>query len=228
MSLVKQLKLYSYYQSSASWRVRAVLAFKGIPFEYEPINLLTGAQHSDIMPDINPMRQVPAMSITTNKDESHLINQSMTIIQFLEDNFPESPSIFPEDPILKYKSRAIAETITSGIQPLQNLETLVEYKKPLGLGETSREERFKIAQFWMTRKFEHLEKLVKASAGKFCVGDKPSLADFCLVPQMYNAKRFEIDMTPYATLVSINERLLEMDFIIKSHPLACPDAPATN
>lgn len=225
--MIKKLKLYSYYQSSASWRVRAVLAFKNIPFEYEAINLLTGEQHSDKMSNINPMKQVPALSITSNNDQSQLITQSLTIIQFLEENYPDSPSIFPRCPVLKSKSRAIAETIASGIQPLQNLETLVEYKKPLDSGDTSREERFKIAKYWMTKKFDNLEKLVKNTAGKYCVGDEPSLADFCLVPQIHNAKRFEIDMTNYPTLVTINERLLELDCIKKSHPLACPDSPAT-
>lgn len=226
MSPIKELILYSYYQSSASWRVRAVLAYKNVPFKYQPINLLIGEQHLEKMLEINPMRQVPALSVVSNNDDSQLLTQSLTIIQFLEEQYPDKP-LFSKDPILRSKSRAIAETIASGIQPFQNLETLVDYKRPLGLGDTSREERVKIAQYWLTKKLENLENLVKATAGKYCVGDEISLADVCLVPQMHNGKRFDIDFSKYPTLVTINERLLELDFIKKSHPLACPDAPAT-
>lgn len=224
MSSIKELVLYSYYQSSASWRVRTVLAIKKIPFKYEAVNLLGSEQHSNKYVAINPMHQVPALKVTDQSGNSHLLTQSLAIIEFLEENYPEI-SIYPGDSILRAKCRAIAETIASGLQPLQNLETLVEYSRPLGLGDTSREERVKIAQFWLTRKFDKLEQLVKSTAGKYCVGDQISIADVCLVPQMHNAKRFEIDTTKYPTLVAISSRLLELEAFKQSHPLSCPDAP---
>lgn len=226
MVLIKDLVLYSYYQSSASWRVRTVLALKDIPFKYEAVNLLGSEQHTEKYIDMNPMHQVPALKVIDQSGEAHLLTQSLAIIQFLEENYPDI-SIYPKDSILRAKSRAIAETISSGLQPLQNLETLVEYTKPLGLGDTSREDRVKIAQFWMTRKFKNLEELVKLSSGKYCVGDEISIADVCLVPQMHNAKRFEIDIQQYPTLTAINSRLLDLDVFKRSHPSACPDAPRT-
>lgn len=224
MTAIKELVLYSYYQSSASWRVRTVLAFKKIKYTYEAVNLLGSEQHSEKYVSVNPMHQAPSMKVIYDTGETHILTQSLTIIQFLEETYPEI-SIFPKDPILRAKSRAIAETISSGIQPLQNLETLVEYTKPINQSESSRDDRKKIAQFWMTRKFDKLEKLVKSTSGKYCVGDEVSLADICLVPQMHNAKRFDIDTSIYPTLTAINLRMLELDIIKESHPLSCPDAP---
>lgn len=218
---IKELVLYSYHLSSASWRVRAVLAFKKIPFKYENVHLLEGEQHSgDFLEKINPMHQVPALKVIDQEGEAHLITQSLAIIQFLEENYPE-PSIYPTDVIKRAKSRAIADTISSGIQPLQNLETLVHYKEALGLGEISPEERKKVGRFWITRKLENLEKLVKTSAGRFCVGDSISIADVCLVPQMFNARRFEIDTSKFPLLKEIDERLQEEEIIKNSHPSAC-------
>lgn len=222
---IKDLVLYSYYQSSASWRVRSVLAHKKVPFKYEAINLLAGQQHSDAdFAKLNPMHQVPLLKVTYEPDRTDCISQSLAIIQFIEEVYPEN-SILPEDPVLRAKSRAIAEFITSGIQPLQNLETLVEYGEPVGLGKIGSDKRMEVARYWLKKKFAALERLVKPTAGKYCVGDDLSIADICLVPQMHNAKRFEVDCGPYPTLVAINTRLLELDAIKTAHPLACPDAP---
>lgn len=225
---VKELTLYSYYYSSASWRVRAVLALKKIPFKYETIHLLDGEQHSNHFVDtINPMHQVPALKVVDRNDQAHLITQSLAIIQYLEELYPENP-IFPIDPIKRAKSRAIADTVSGGIQPLQNLETLVNYKKALGLGDISLDERKKVAQFWITRKLEHLEQLVKPTAGKYCVGDEVSIADVCLVPQMFNARRFEIDTNKFPLLKQIDDRLQKLEIFKVSNPFACPDAPKSS
>lgn len=225
MASIKEMTLYSYYYSSASWRVRAVLALKKIPFAYETIQLLEGKQHSDDYVKINPMHQVPALKVIDNENKTHLLTQSLAIIQFLEENYPGN-SIYPKDPVLRAKSRAIAETISGGIQPLQNLETLVRYGEPLGLGsEQNQETRKKIAAYWLNKKMVDLEKLVKNTAGKYCVGDEVTIADICLVPQMFNAKRFEIDSSKFPLLKEIDTRLQELEIFKVSHPFSCPDAP---
>lgn len=224
MSAIKELTLYSYFYSSASWRIRSVLALKNIPFIYETVQLLEGQQHSNDFVKINPLHQVPALKVELNNGQTHILTQSLAIIQFLEHHYPE-PSIYPKCAIRRAKSQAIADTISGGIQPLQNLETLVEYTKPLEKPALSPEERKKVAQYWIRGKFEKLEKLVAQTAGKFCVGDELTIADVCLVPQMFNARRFEIDTSPFPTLKAIDDRLQEMEIFKVSHPMACPDAP---
>lgn len=224
MSAIKELTLYSYFYSSASWRVRAVMALKNIPYKYETVQLLENDQHTEEFLKINPMRQVPALKVVDTNNKTHVLTQSSAIIQYLEENYPEN-SVYPQDQILRAKSRAIADTISGGIQPLQNLETLVKYGEPLGLGPHSPEERKKIAQFWITRKLENLEVLVKTTAGKYCVGDQVTIADIFLVPQMFNARRFEIDTTKYPVLKGIDDRMQNHDIIKKSCPQACPEAP---
>lgn len=223
-SPIKELTLYSYFYSSASWRVRSVLSLKNIPFKYQCVHLLNGEQHSEQFLKTNPMHQVPSLKVDLEDGSSHVLTQSLAIIKFLEDNYPE-PSVYPKDMILHAKSLAIADTISGGIQPLQNLETLVNYTEPLGLPALDQAARKKVAQFWIDRKLAQLEQLVGTTAGKYCVGDGVSIADICLVPQMFNARRFELDTSKYPLLKAIDERLQELEMFKVSHPLSCPDAP---
>lgn len=221
---IKEITLFSYFYSSASWRVRSVLALKKIPYKYECVHLLDGVQHSDEYLKVNPMHQAPSMKIVMKDGQTHHLTQSLAIIQYLEEMYPKN-SVLPKDPILRARSRAIADTISGGIQPLQNLETLLKYTEPLDQPALSPEERKKVAQYWIGRKLENLEKLVKPTAGKYCVGDEVTIADVSLVPQMFNARRFELDTSKYPMLKSIDERLQELEMFKVSHPLACPDAP---
>lgn len=224
MSAIKELTLYSYFYSSASWRIRSVLALKKIPFKYETVQLLEGQQHSDDFVKLSPMHQIPALKVEFNDGQTHVLAQSLAIIQFIEHHYPE-PSIYPKCALKRAKSQAIAETISSGIQPLQNYETLVKYTEPLEKPALTPEERKKVATYWIKGKLEKLEKLVAQTAGQFCVGDELTVADICLVPQMFNARRFEMDTTLYPTLKAIDDRLQEMEIFKVSHPMACPDAP---
>lgn len=223
MASIKELTLYSYYYSSASWRVRSVLALKKIPFKYQTVHLLNGEQRGEEYTKINPMGLVPSIKVVTADGKEHLLSQSLAIIQFLEENYPNEP-IYPSNPILRAQSRAIADTISGGIQPLQNLETLVEYTAPLEQEPLNPEARKKVARYWINKKLINLEKLVERTAGKYCVGDNVTIADVCLVPQMFNARRFELDTSKYPLLKAIDERLQELEMFKASHPMACPDA----
>lgn len=197
---------------------------KSIPHVYETVNLLGGQQHSDEFLKVSPMHQAPAIKVVLSDGQTHYLTQSLAIIQYLDEQYPDKP-IYPKDPILAAKSRAIADTISGGIQPLQNLETLLKYTEPLGLPELKPDERKKVAQYWISRKLANLELLVKTTAGKYCVGDQVTVADLSLVPQMFNARRFEVDTSKFPLLKEIDERLQELEMFKVSHPFACPDAP---
>ncbi|KAG9510996.1 Plastin-3 [Fragariocoptes setiger] len=214
--VVKELTLYGYYLSSASWRIRSTMALKDILYESVSVNLLAGNQHSDDYLEINPMHQVPSLRVKivneSGAEEVYTLTQSLAIIELLENLYPEKPSVYPnKDPIEIAKIRAIADTISSGIQPLQNLETLTKVHEPLGREPLSPEERQAFAHYWIERKFEHLERFVSKTAGKYCVGDKVSLADICLVPQMFNARRFKVDTRKFPTLKAIDDRLQTLE-----------------
>lgn len=201
-----------------------MLALKRIPYKSETVHLLNGDQNAEDYTKINPLQQVPSLKVVDDDENCHILTQSLAIIQFLDENYPEN-SVFPKDSVLRAKSRAIADSIASGTQPLQNLETLVHYMKPFGQGELEPADRKKVAQFWMKRKLEGLERLVTSTAGKYCVGDEVSIADICLVPQMFNARRFEIDTSNYPKLKEIDDRLQELEIFKVSHPLSVmPDS----
>lgn len=221
---IKELTLYSYFYSSASFRIRSVFALKKIPYKYEAIHLVNGQQHSDEFVKIGPMHQVPVLKVELSNGETHVLSQSLAIIQYLEEMYPENP-VYPKDPILRAKSNAIADTISGGIQPLQNHETLTRYTEPLGLEPLDADARKKLAQFWIGLKLKNLEKLVEQTAGQYCVGDSVTIADICLVPQMFNARRFEIDTSKFPLLKAIDERLQKLDMFAKGHPLVQPDTP---
>lgn len=221
---IKELTLYSYFYSSASFRIRSVFALKKIPYKYEPIHLVNGQQHSEDFVKIGPMHQVPVLKVELTNGETHVLAQSLAILQYIEEMYPENP-IYPRDAILRAKSNAIADTISGGIQPLQNHETLTRYTEPLGLEPLDADARKKVAQWWIDRKLENLEKLVAQTAGQYCVGDSVTIADICLVPQMFNARRFELDTSKYPLLKAIDERLQQLDMFKAGHPLVQPDTP---
>ncbi|XP_075568887.1 maleylacetoacetate isomerase isoform X1 [Pelecanus crispus] len=204
--------LYGYFRSSCSWRVRIALALKGISYDLVPVNLLNdgGQQFSPEFKEVNPMRQVPALKI-----DGITLSQSLAIIHYLEDTRP-NPRLLPQDPKKRAQVRMIADHIASGIQPLQNLRVLKE------MGEKKKE----WAQNCISSGFQALEQILQHTAGRYCVGDEVSMADLCLVPQVANAERFEVDMGPYPTISRINKALLELEAFKVSHPSRQPDTPA--
>ncbi|NXV26637.1 MAAI isomerase, partial [Rissa tridactyla] len=204
--------LYSYFRSSCSWRVRIALALKGISYDVVPVNLLKdgGQQFSAEFKAMNPMQQVPTLKI-----DGITLSQSLAIIHYLEDTRP-NPRLLPQDPKKRAQVRMIADLIVSGIQPLQNMSVL----KQMG------EKKTEWAQNCISSGFQALEQTLQHTAGRYCVGDEVSMADLCLVPQVFNAERFKVDMGPYPTITRINKALLELEAFKLSHPSRQPDTPA--
>ncbi|XP_019407617.1 PREDICTED: maleylacetoacetate isomerase isoform X2 [Crocodylus porosus] len=209
--LVKPV-LYSYFRSSCSWRVRIALALKGITYDQVPVNLLKdgGQQLTAEFQVVNPMQQVPALKI-----DGITLSQSLAIIEYLEETRP-NPRLLPQDQKKRAQVRMISDHIVSGIQPLQNLAIL----------QRVGEKKLEWAQHYITNGFQALEQILKHTAGRYCVGDEVSMADLCLVPQVYNAERYKVDLAPYPTITRINKALLELEAFQVSHPTKQPDTPA--
>ncbi|XP_062973970.1 maleylacetoacetate isomerase isoform X2 [Elgaria multicarinata webbii] len=204
--------LYTYFRSSCSWRVRIALALKRIAYDQAPVNLVKdgGQQLSSEFQTVNPMQQVPALKI-----DGITLSQSLAIIEYLEETRP-NPKILPQDPKKRAQVRMISDHITSGIQPLQNLTVLQQ------VGE----KKLDWAQHCISRGFKALEQILQETAGRYCVGNEVTMADLCLVPQVYNAERFKVDLTPYPTISKINKALLELEAFQTSHPSRQPDTPS--
>uniref|UniRef100_A0A8I5T834 maleylacetoacetate isomerase n=2 Tax=Pongo abelii TaxID=9601 RepID=A0A8I5T834_PONAB len=188
------------------------LALKGIDYETVPINLIKdgGQQFSKDFQALNPMKQVPALKI-----DGITIHQSLAIIEYLEETRP-TPRLLPQDPKKRASVRMISDLIAGGIQPLQNLSVLKQ------VGE---EIQLTWAQNAITSGFNALEQILQSTAGIYCVGDEVTMADLCLVPQVANAERFKVDLTPYPTISSVNKRLLVLEAFQVSHPCRQPDTP---
>lgn len=212
------MKLYNYWRSSASWRVRIALELKGVPYEYAPIHLLRdgGEQHGDEHRARNPMRQVPTLEFTEN-GVTRRLSQSVAILEFLEERFP-APALLPADVWLRARTRQLVETVNSGIQPLQNLEPM-RYVRDELKGDASA---------W-TRHFIHrgmtaLEAAAKETSGRYLVGDAVTLADLCLVPQMYAARRFGVDPNEFPTLARVEAECAAHEAFQRAHAERQPDA----
>jgi len=208
------LTLYTYWRSSCSWRVRICLALKALQFTPVPIHLVKngGEQHSDMYKNLNPMAQVPTLI-----DGDFQLTQSMAIIEYLEERYPENHALFPGDAQAKARVRQVCEIINSGIQPVQNLNVLQRLDA---------DKKVEWAHHYIARGFDALEQLLESTAGQYCVGDRVTAADACLVPQVMNAERFKVDMAKYPLISRINAELKLMDAFIVSDPsnqVDCPD-----
>jgi maleylpyruvate isomerase len=212
------VKLYNYWRSSASWRVRFALAYKGIPYEYESVSLVAdgGQQHGDAYRAMNPMRQVPTLEWVEGSETMRL-GQSLAIIEYLDGAFP-GPRLLPESPYVRAKVRQLAEIVNAGIQPLQNLEVLRFVRDELK-GDTGA-----WARHFVGRGVRALEAEALHTASTFMVGDAVTLADCCLAPQLYACRRFGVDIGDCPTLLRVEANLQALDAYRSSHPDAQPDA----
>jgi maleylpyruvate isomerase len=200
------VKLYGYWRSSASWRVRIALHHKGIPFESVPVNLLTGENREAAHLARSPLGQVPVLEL----DDGRFLTQSLAIMDFLDDMVPH-PAVLPADPMGRAQVWAMAEVINSGTQPLQNLSVL---KKVSALGG----DRLEWGKTVIHDGLIALQTLSEPTRGMYLYGDIPTMADMCLVPQLYNARRFQVDLAELKALVAIEARCEALDAFHKAHP----------
>ncbi|KAI5102337.1 maleylacetoacetate isomerase isoform 2, partial [Silurus meridionalis] len=203
--------LHGYFRSSCSWRVRIAFALKGIEYDQVPVNLVKdgGQQLTDQYRAVNPMQQVPAVTI-----DDITLSQSLAIIQYIDETRP-LPRLLPVDPQQRAQVRMISDLIASGIQPLQNLTVL----------EKVGSEKIQWAQHFINKGFKALESILKQTSGTYCFGNEISMADICLAPQVYNAERYKVDLDQYPTIKRINQTLMEIEAFKVSHPSCQPDTP---
>jgi maleylacetoacetate isomerase len=211
------MKLYSYWRSSAAYRVRIALNLKQLSFETIPVHLLKegGQQHGSAYQALNPAELVPALV-----DEQTVLTQSMAIIEYLDETYPE-PRLLPQDAVARAKVRALALDIACDVHPLNNLRVLQYLTRELALDET---QKLQWIQHWLTLGFGALEQKLQQTAGQYCYGNDVSLADLCLVPQVYNALRFNVDLNPYPLIRQINHNSLQLAAFALATPEQQPDA----
>jgi len=217
------MKLWGYWRSSASYRVRIGMALKGLSYEYLPVHLVKdgGAQHGEAHRQRNLMEQVPVLELESESERGVTVQltQSVAILEYLNERFPEPP-LLPSCAYLRARVRKCVEIINSGVQPMQNLLLMAELKRlggdPIAFARTANE-----------RGLAALEAESSAAGGPFTIGDALSLADVFLVPQIYSARRFKVDLTPYPHITGVADRLDQLPAFAGAHPDKQPDADPT-
>jgi len=213
------MKLYSYFRSSAAYRVRIALNLKGLPYDYAPVHLLRGGGEQ-LTPEyrrVGPDGIVPSLV-----DGDLVLQQSLAIIEYLEETHP-APALLPDTPGDRAYVRAIALQIACEIHPLNNLRVLKYLKHSLNVSDEAKDAWYR---HWVTNGFDVLESRLAADArtGKFVYGDTPTMADLALIPQVFNAQRFKVDMLPYPTIQRIYDEALQLDAFVRASPERQPDA----
>jgi maleylacetoacetate isomerase len=214
------MKLYTYFRSSAAYRVRIALNLKGLAYEAQPVHLLRdGGQHlADAYRAVNPSTLLP----TLQDDDGAVIGQSLAILEYLEETRPQPP-LLPADPAGRARVRALALTVVADTHPLGNLRVLKYIKGEMGLSE---EVKLEWHRHWLRSGLATLEALLAGDerTGIYSHGDTPTLADCCLVPQVFNAHRFEVDTAPFPTVMRINAACAALPAFQQAHPSQQPDA----
>ena len=211
------MKLYSYFRSSAAYRVRIALNLKGLDYKVVPVHLLNqGGEHrSEAYRQINPSALVPALT-----DTDFSLGQSMSILEYLEETQAQIP-LLPADARMRAHIRAFCQSIACEIHPLNNLRVLQYLSQTLQVSDTEKSNWY---SHWITEGFTTLEALLQDSPGQFCFNDTPTLADCCLIPQVYNAKRFHIDLSDFPKIESIYTYCSTLSPFQQAAPEAQPDA----
>jgi len=218
---LRDVSLASYWRSSCSWRVRVALAYHQVPFTYVAVNLLENEQQ-----DVSGMAQVPRLDWSDASGTRHTLTQSLAIIELIDEAgmsaLPTAgrPSLLPTSPVTRARAREIAEIINSGTQPLQNLNHIKAIK-----GVSEGVDGRAIGGAAIVKGLASAERLAAANHdARFCVGSHTSIADLCVVPQLNNARRFDVDLTPYPRLRAVEEHSLTLPFFRAAHPEVQPDA----
>ena len=203
--------LYGYWRSGTSYRTRIALHLKGLAFEQRPVDLRIGAQRSEAFLALNPQGLVPALEV-----EGRILTQSPAILEWLEDRYP-TPPLLPTDPFDRAQVRAMAATVACDIHPLNNLRVL---KAAKALGADAND----WAAQWIRPGFDALETQIASLGNGWSFGDAPTLADCCLVPQIYSARRFDVDVSAWPRIAAIEARAAEHPAFQAAHPDTQPDA----
>lgn len=220
-----KLRLHNYWRSSASYRVRIGLGLKGLAYDYVAVDIVRGgAEHKGAQHDAdyrakNPMGQVPLLEVIDDDGAELGLVQSLAILEYVDERWP-TPPLLPATAAGRAQARALAEIINAGIQPLQNLPVT---RKVVQLGG---DDRAWVADF-IRSGLTAFAAQVAGSAGRFCVGDAPTIADCCLVPQLYSARRFGVDPAAWPQLVAIEAACAALPGVAAAHPDRQPDAVVT-
>jgi maleylacetoacetate isomerase/maleylpyruvate isomerase len=213
------MKLYNYFRSSASFRVRIALQLKGLPYEYIPIHLVKGEHKKEAYTSISPSALVP----TFVTDEGEALEQSMAIIEYLDETHPEPP-LLPRDAIGRAKVRALSQLIACEIHPLNNLRVLKYLVHDMGLDD---EKKTTWYRHWVRDGLEAFEReLQRLPASTYCFGDTPTMVDCCLVPQIFNGKRFNVDFGGLTRTMAAFDNCMKHPAFQKAQPSSCPDNEA--
>jgi maleylacetoacetate isomerase len=207
--------LYSAWRATAPYRVRIGLALKGIAYDYVPINLIKGEQREAAYKAVNPQGLTPALDL----GDGQVLTQSLAILEWLEETHPQ-PAILPEAPLDRQRVRAMALVIACDIHPLNNTRVGRALDK-LGV---SKEDNLAWVHRWITDGFDTLEPMVSRYGRGFAFGDTPTVADCCLIPQVYSANRFEVDLSPWPAIRAVADRAAQHPAFQAAHPTKQPDA----
>lgn len=218
--MTDRLRLHSYWRSSAAYRVRIGLNLKALAYDTVPVHLVRdgGDQHRPDYVDTNPQRLVPVL-----QHGQRMLRQSLAILEYLDEMWPE-PQLLPSTARERQRVRALAQLVACDIHPLNNLRVLQFFERDWNVPQP---ERDNWVRHWMIEGFAAFEALLQhhPSTGEFCDGHAPTIADCCLIPQVYNARRFGVDLSPYPTIVRIEQLCLGLPAFDDARPENQPDAP---
>ena len=211
------MKLYGYFRSSASYRVRIALSLKDLDYALQPVHLRRNEQRAAGFLERNPQGLVPAL-----EDAGSLLTQSLAIVEYLEERFPEPP-LLPPAPADRAWVRAMAQIVACDIHPINNLRILQYLEKDLGLDDDA---RAAWARRWIDDGFAAMDAMLEGDprTGRHCFGDRPTLADVCLVPQVFNSRRVGVDLARYPTLARIHDNCMRLPAFADQAPERQPDA----
>ena len=212
------MKLYTYFRSSAAFRVRIALNLKGLDYEPVFVHLPKGAHRQPHYAEVNPQALVPALEL----DDGTRLNQSLAVIEYLETLRPQ-PALLPQAPLERARVRSLALLVACEIHPLNNLRVLQHLKRALGQGEAQIQSWY---QHWIAEGLAKFEADLAHGRprGRFRHGDAPGLADCCLVPQIFNAKRYDCDLAPYPNTVRVFDACMQLEAFDRAQPAKQPDA----
>lgn len=212
------MKLYNYFRSSASFRVRIALELKGLAYEYRAVHLAKGEQKQPEFAALTAEGLVPLLQL----DDGRRLSQSMAIIEYLDETHPQ-PALLPADAAGRARVRALAQIVACEIHPLNNLRVLKYLVRELDVGDAAKNAWYR---HWVRLGLQSYEAQLAAQAGSYSHGETPTLADCCLVPQIFNAQRFDCDLSGLPRTMAVFEACMKLPAFQRAQPSACPDFEA--